>query len=166
MRRERDRARRVAQRQQSRGRTLQQRRESRATEADQQRDTRLRAMRIVDHGRRANETAEERGNKTSSTTCSHRLNGARQQERRFNETEEESKIRLQQLCARQHDRTANETVQTLNTSTTIQVRSVVNQWGSSFPSQVDLYMYVHVHYTLCSECTIKLDAVTEPCVFF
>ena len=57
-------------------------------------------MRIVDHGRRANETAEERGNKTSSTTCKHRLNGARQQERRSNETEEESKIRLLQLCAR------------------------------------------------------------------
>ena len=69
----------------------------------------LRAMRIVDHGRRANETAEEQGNKISSTTCKHRLNGARQQERRSNETEEESKIRLQQVCARQHDRRANET---------------------------------------------------------
>ena len=99
----------MAQRQQSRGRILQQRRESRATEADQQRDARLRAMTIVDHGRRANETAEERGNKTSSTTCKHRLIGARQQERRSNETEEESKIRLLQLRARQRDRTANET---------------------------------------------------------
>ena len=75
-------------------------------------------MRIVDHGRRANETVEERGNKTSSTTCKHRLNGARQQERRSNETEEESDIRLLQLCARQHDRTVNQTGHTLNNSTT------------------------------------------------
>ena len=27
-------------------------------------------------------------------------------------------------------------------------------------------IHVHVHCTLCSECTIKLDAVTKPCVFF
>ena len=96
--------RRAAQRQQNRGRILQQRRESRATKADQQRDARLRAMKIiVDHGRRANERAEEWENKTSSITCKYILNGARQQEGRSNETEEESKIRLQQLRARQQD---------------------------------------------------------------
>ena len=50
-------------------------------------------MRILDQGRRANETGEECRNMTSSTTCKHRFNGARQQERRPNETEEESKIR-------------------------------------------------------------------------
>ena len=44
-----------------------------------------------------------------------------------------------------------------------QARSVVNQWGGSFPFQADLY--IHVHSTLCSERTIKLDAVTEPCMF-
>ena len=44
-----------------------------------------------------------------------------------------------------------------------QARSVVKQWGgvlslSSGP--------IHVHSTLWSERTIKLDAVTEPCMFF